>query len=37
MSEIILQTISMTLGDIFTLTCIVIYAIALGYNLHDVH
>ena len=37
MSEIILQTISMTIGDLFTLSSIVIYAVVLGYNLHDVN
>ena len=37
MEQILLETASGTISDLFTLSCIVIYAILLGYNLHDIH
>ena len=34
MEQVILEATSNTISDLFTLVCIVIYAILLGYNLH---
>jgi len=34
MEQILLETASNTISDLFTLVCIVIYAMLIGYNLH---
>ena len=37
MEQILLEATSNTISDLFTLFCIVIYAIVLGYNLQNIH